>query len=212
MTARRRAAAGVSLLEALVAVALLGLIGVAAAGGMRFGVAVWDRSAEETATLTEARAVRTYLRRQIEAAHLLQIRSGRRDPPALFNGAASSLEFPAPLPATLAPPGERLVRLSFDRREDGRYDLALRWRELDGLRPPRVDPNAEAEILLSGLAAGAFSYFGPAAGSEPAAWFDEWSGRSDLPRLVSVIAEDDRGAQSPLVVRIAPRRLAADAE
>ncbi len=176
----RRGEAGLSLLELLVAMTLLGLVGAMVAGGVRFGTAVWERSAETGAAAIEGRLVAKLLARSLAEARPLRIRAGRREPPALFEGAPGRVVFAAPLPADAAPPGERLIEIA--RTEGGR--LVLRHAAL-GERAPDL-AGASEETLMAGVAALGFAYYGADPETGQARWQESWQGRDRLPALVSV--------------------------
>ncbi|MGF1502344.1 MAG: hypothetical protein ACFBSD_11065 [Paracoccaceae bacterium] len=177
---RGAAESGLSLLELLVAVSLLGLLGTLAAGGISFGMTAWERSADLGARTVETRAVQRFLDRLISEPWAVRLRDGSRTPPVLFDGRPEALSLVATLPAFLAPPGDRLVALG--PLEEGR--LGLRSAPL-GDRPPEISDRAAVEPLLHGLAAIGFRYFGPDADGTRR-WQARWRGRARLPELVEI--------------------------
>lgn len=189
-------AAGFSLVELLVVLALTGLIGVMVAGGVRFGLAAWDRGGALVDQVTETRAVQRLLRRQLAQIAPVRLRDGTREPPVLFQGRADRLRAVAPLPAALAPGGAQIIGYDVERR-DGGLALVLRWVPL-GAAPPSLEfgPEVPGEVLLSGLQSLAFRYDGAA----------EWPAGPRLPRLIEVEAAWPGGARvwPPLAIAVAP--------
>lgn len=195
--------AGFSLLEMLVAMTLLAMIGAAAVSGLRFGSRAWERGAESGETVIESRAAQKFLQALLSGARLIRRRDGSRTPPALFDGQADSLELAAPLPARLAPAGEHWIRLSTERR-DRETALTLRWTRL-GAAPPAIDADAQPEVLLSGVTAVAFRYFGADPETGERSWRDEWRRRATLPELIEARVrwpENDPRVWPPVVARL----------
>lgn len=175
----RRADAGFSLLELLVAVALTTLLVATAAGGLRFGARAWDRAADVSATAVEDRALRRFLRATIAALTPIRLRDGARDPTLLFEGRSDRLLAAAELPGALAPAGPQLIALAFEPRDDG-LALTLRWRPLGPGRPPAAFTDADGvAVLATRLEGGGFAYIGPDGRR------DAWRG-ADAPRLIEV--------------------------
>ena len=172
--------AGFSLIEALVAMTLLALIGVMAAGGVRFGSTVWDRVEKDAAHFVEIRAVQRFLRRQIAAAEAIRISNGTRTPSVVFNGTEDDLRLLAPLAARSAPPGLHFVHLGVSDSK-----LTLRWARVTDFLP-EIGPDAARTDLLPGLTGIRISYFGQDPESGALVWQRSWLNRPALPRLVRV--------------------------
>jgi prepilin-type N-terminal cleavage/methylation domain-containing protein len=188
--------AGFTLLEMLVAAALMALIAVTAAGGLRFGARVWERAADAGEAATEDRALRRFLRETLTGLAPVRPRDGSREPALLLEGRPDRLLAAASLPGALSPPGPQWAALAFERRGDG-IALTLRWEALGPTPPDASGPSAAAVTLAEGLDGGRFIYHGP---DGPR---DAWSG-PDAPRLIEVAL----GAGAPpLAVR--PMLLAA---
>lgn len=195
------ARSGFTLLELLVVMTLLGLIGVAAAGGLRFGLAAWERGGATGMAATEANQALKAVRRLIDGARPIPLRAQvDQEPAILFTGTPDRVVFAAPLPAAVAPPGDFLVelRLTGDR-------LMLRATPL-GHENPILGPESLSAVLVEGLSGARFRYFGPtleeddqdAAASMD--WQSVWAGRTVLPMLVALDldwADDMPLAQNP---------------
>ena len=193
--------AGFTLLELLVAMTLLGLIGVMAAGGLRFGLAAWERGDATGMAATETSQALKAVRRLLDGARPIPLRAQvDQEPAILFTGSPDRVIFAAPLQAAVAPPGDFLVelRLTGDR-------LMLRAAPL-GHASPTLNADSLSTVLVEGLSGARFRYFGPVVveGSENEfplmGWQSVWSGRTALPMLVALDldwADDTPLAQRP---------------
>lgn len=181
--------AGLSLLETLVGLTLIGLVGATAANGVRFGLTAWERSAAIAERSVETRVIEKFVADLLAQAKRVHIRDGSRFPPALFDGTSDRLSFIGALPAHLAEPGDYLISLAIEDHDS--TALTMRWRAV-GDAPPQIGAKAPREVLIDGLAGGGFAYFGaaPARGDAmaegPIAWRNEWVGRESLPDLIEV--------------------------
>lgn len=192
--------AGFSLLELLVSMTLLALIGVLAAGGIRFGTQAWERAGASAERLMETHALDRFLRRQIAAARPVLVADGTRTPPVVFSGQPDGLVFLAPVSAALAPPGLHLIEVATAPEGAG---LDMAWTPVSdsdliaGTAP-------EVERLTSGPTGLRLRYFGP--GPEGAAiWQDSWEDRPTLPLMIELQIVPDDGPLPP-ALRIALAR------
>ncbi|MBV9757194.1 MAG: prepilin-type N-terminal cleavage/methylation domain-containing protein [Alphaproteobacteria bacterium] len=192
---------GFTLLEVLVAVAVLAILVLALNSGTRFGLAAWHAQAQRMARAGDLEPVTRSLRRLIEAAD-----PGTATDPAPIHGAAHSLAFRADLPDPLGvlPVRHADVALGVDRAQH----LVLRWTphpHVTRIGPP---PPAHEEVLLEGVERVDLSYWSP--GQEGSAWPDSWK-RPQPPALVRlrlVFADGDRRHWPDLVT--APMRSQAE--
>ena len=188
MTGRRTRTAGFTLLEVLLALGIVAATLAIVFGGLRVGLAAWQRGEERTAKLDHTRSLAVLLERALDGAFPYRIApEGEREARILFEGLPDRLTFATlspPFP-TGAPAAFTAVSLSADAA-----GLALRQQilpnpiELDRLRPLLVDARTSALR---------FRYLG----REPEAWRDTWDVRTEegLPRAVEIT----------LVTRAGPR-------
>ncbi|MBV1800141.1 prepilin-type N-terminal cleavage/methylation domain-containing protein [Siccirubricoccus sp. G192] len=175
MTRLRLARPGMTLVETLVGLVLLGLVstlGLASLGlvGRAGAVAVADNTA-----LT---AVQDLLRlRLLAAVPVVGEGSGGR-PAVLFEGGAERLAFITELPGRFGVSGLALVGL---RREA--EAVQLRWRPLRGAAEGE---GTAGRLLLENVAMLRLRYFGVPRPREAAAWHDAWSEASALPAVVGL--------------------------
>ena len=190
-----RSASGMTLLEVLVALAILALTGLLLSQGMFLGSKVHERSGKDVlAAAQRVEAVQT-LRRLIEQAE--PIGPDETLPP--FQGDAQGLSFTSFRAAALAGGSGRQVRIYHDAESE---QLRLQVLDLQGLEAE--SPKVESDLLLlaeSRLVS--FRYFGNDPTSEAPAWTNHWEERIDLPSLVEIRVDRHDGAT--LVAHIEPR-------
>ena len=185
--------AGFTLLELMVAMALLALLALALGGGLRFGMQAWSRL---DASLDRGESValsQVLLRRTIEQA--IPLPAGGPVAGALdFAGGETKLRFVAMLPARAAAPGLNEVTVALAPSEAGEA-LSLSWRPLAG-------GAGGDKALLDGIAGGRFSYYGSPEPGRPADWQDSWTNARALPRLVALrlLFRDARILWPPLLI------------
>lgn len=196
----RRPSAGFTLLEVLVALALLGFILVALAGGIRFGARAWQAQERRGTGAAELEAVHGLLRHLVTTAEPLPLAGpGPTGAPLYFDGRPNGMSFVADLPEAIG--GAGLYDVTLELAEGGR--LVLRWRPhvraMPGASP---GPYSETE-LMRGVAGLQADYFMPATTDRPAGWMTEWSQPAMLPALVRVklrLVQGDRRRATELVV------------
>lgn len=188
--------AGLTLLETLVGLVVVGLILSGLAQGFRFGVAAWDAQARILAGSGDLDVVDRGLRRLV--ARMDPAGDATRPP---LVGGPGSMSFAAPLPG--AAPGTRraAMRLALDGNR-----LLLSWAPAPHATPLAPVRGGEAEVLR-GVERLEISYFGPA-GQAPPAWRREWTAPRlpDLVRLRIVFPAGDPRRWADIVE--APRQSA----
>lgn len=183
---------GLTLVELLVALTLLGLISLLLFGGLRFGARAWDAGGAQLAALGEVEAVQTLLHRQLAQITLPRQRRAEDERAPMFGGSAGALRYVAPLPARGGIGGLYVFDLAMG--EDG-AGLMLRWRvhRPDVALAERTGELAGERMLLADLAGVTFGFFGRQKPEDPLAWYDEWDGAAGLPLLIRVEAAFDEG-------------------
>jgi general secretion pathway protein J len=195
---RERSEAGFTLVELLVAMALLALIAVYLASAFGTGRRVWDmrtRIEDQDAVTT----TREFLHRQIEAAWPAMETTSGGALRLKFAGRSDALRF--------------VTHFDGSANWAGLYDLELRRDKGEFIvsgdlsRPGSSSTQARFDrTLLAGIADIRFAYFGRSEGDAEATWHAEWPAESGLPRLVRVsvaFTQDDQRLWRDLV--IAPR-------
>jgi general secretion pathway protein J len=181
----KNGAAGFTLVEMLVTLALMGLVALVAFGGLRFGVRAWETGSSRAAEADEIEAVQFFLRRQISRMILPEGRQGGASG-AVMLGAPREIRFLSILPPELGVGGIGHFRLYLEPEADnGR--LALDWAlyRPDGLVVPS-DAAERSRALLSGVRDIRIGYYGAVRDGEEPSWRDAWPSPDRLPSLITL--------------------------
>jgi hypothetical protein len=123
--------------------------------------------------------------------------------PVAFSGDEANVVFVAPPAAYLAAGGQQIDWLAIEPGAAGAR-LVLRFRALDRAGdtwPPPLDPaDFQTVVLLDGLSAAQFSYFGRAAPRDDPRWWQKWDTRPTLPSLVRLTISAGGAAWPDVVV------------
>lgn len=180
---------GYSLLELLLALALLGFITLAMAGGFRFGTRAWEHSEEMVAAAERIQGAQRILRTLLQGAVPRDLDPSVPGDPGLFRGTGGRLSFVANASSMLGGGGAVRYRLQV---EDGgeRRDLVLVWRVAGGERRLVVLSAREISLTYARLDQ-----------TGRLVWAGDWLDQSGVPALVRVRARLEDGAWPDLIVR-----------
>lgn len=212
---------GFTLLELLVAMALLALLAATLAGSLRFGARSWDAAAERGRAWSEVAAVQDFLRNTLGRAQPLPPRGGEERPPG-FEGDMQRLRLVAPLGERFGPPG--LYRLELAARPSATgLSLWLRWQILDDGEGSgawgdgewgdgSVQGHGGERLLLDGFERLAFAYrAAPAPDGTAAPWRNAWSAEEPPPRLLRLEGARPLSGRESWIPLLLPLRVEADA-
>ena len=179
-----RPARGFTLVELIIALAIVGALIAIAFGGLRVAVGAWQRGDERAEAQQHLRSLTLTLARAVGASYPYTApRQEGETPVILFTGQADRLEFvtqasPFPTPAPVAFTAV-VIELAASQPPGERSKLVIRQRVL-----PNRDPFKDAPPLLEDETIGALelSYLGESG------WQSEWNVETEttLPRAVRI--------------------------
>ena len=196
---------GFTLVEVLLAVALLAMgLGIAFAV-LRGAVAAVDSARAAAERVDQVRAAQHFLRRQLAAAAPQPWLPEDQDDPAeqrLLLGESGLLRFVAPMPGYLSAGGPYLQTLR-PALQEGEQVLLFEQSMLAGTQ--LVPDTGRPAVLLEGIADVAFSYRGIDESGELSDWQERWPSTTSLPLLVRIEVrfEDERTRWPVLEVELA---------
>jgi general secretion pathway protein J len=187
-----RAAAGFTLIEVVVALALAGLVSLILLQGLRLTVAGFGRMTQAADRLDDRTSVEALLRHALAAAIPAPAIGGR----AGFIGEPQALSF-----VTVADDGGAglyRVDLAFA-NADGRSELVMTRR----LAMPFAQPREQRSVLAGGVRLFSLAYFGAKSPADEPRWHDRWEGLVSPPQLVRITLEEGAAeARPPIVIRL----------
>lgn len=191
----RRRAAGFSLVEVLLAIALLALLSTAAWGAMRTATRAVERGEALIERTNKLRVTQELLRRQISQALAVPFDRDTTDGRVTnFRGERDRLMWVSPMPGYLGRGGSYVQEIALER--DG-FGNALKFRHamVNGFELREGFPDKPGPVvLLEGIADLRIAYRGTNAEGRLEDWVDEWDKGGPLPLLVRVEIEFERGS------------------
>jgi len=190
----RRAQAGFTLIEIVIAMALLAAMLAMAWSGVAFALRSWDAGANHGHRTADVRLAQNFLRRELSELFPMRF----KDPMTLkfaLEAAPDHLRFVSTRPAGLSTGGLSLVSLAVESGEGRRRNLVMRRAQPDDAAKDFTPlDGAEGTILFADVDSVAFSYFGSSNDLEQPKWWDEW--------MIRVRFTTPDGAQPEMVVRV----------
>lgn len=193
---------GYSLLELVIALALLGFIAVATSSGVQFGARAWEASEAKVEAIERVQGAQNLLRTLLQRAMPRELDPSFAVDLDLFRGTASTLSFTASAPSAFG--AEGLTR--FDLRVDGAQGarrLVLSWQSASR------GGEARSQTLISGAETIAISY-GEREQGAAMVWSDAWQDKSGAPALVTIRVTFPKGAERSWPLFTARTRITQD--
>ncbi len=204
VTRHRYRDTGFTLVELMVAIAILGLFMTVAMGSLRIASRSTAAGIDRADTTEEMRAVSEFLRQQLAHAPKLTSRDGGQDR-IVFSGASRELRFAAPAPQFADDAGLVTYILAAENIEGIHY-LTLAIAPFD---PSTGDIDAfqpdERRIISTGFETIVFAYYGAVKARGRPEWKSAWPGDAEyLPAAVRVETrrENGSGGWPPLVLEL----------
>ena len=184
-------AAGFTLVELLIALALTGLVALVLVAGTRLAAMGLNRVSAQAERLQERRGLEELLRRALGAALAAPL-SGAVVP---LTGGPARIDFLS----VAEDGGAGLWRVTLAAERRGAAETLVLTRQRVGAAGDR---DRERAVLAQRLRRLDIAYFG-AAPNEAPAWRDRWDGLRTLPNLVRIAIDTGDGlTRPPLVVRL----------
>ncbi len=177
---------GITLIEVLIALVLLGLVTTVLFTGLDLSARYWRSSESRIAATDRMRIVSGFLHREISETFPLFWQHGRNRE-LVFHGTDEALRFIGTLPAHRGGGGLHVLTL---RREptDTSGQLVLFYRLLGTGNGPLEDvtEDDEKKVLLDDLKELEFSYYGAVQEADAPEWHDVWDSDEALPQLMKI--------------------------
>jgi prepilin-type N-terminal cleavage/methylation domain-containing protein len=192
-------AGGFTLIEVLVALALMSLIGTILIESLRMGGRAWQRVTREAANIDEVSRAQEFLRQRLGAVYPPQPATDISASSESFVGENETLEFSS------APPGdsdEALMRYRLGLSASDPGTVEIRYRSERNAMASELAAAWSSEPLLAHTSSLSIQFWEDSAGS-PGRWVDRWANTAKLPRLIRIdvqFAANDSRRWPPLYV------------
>lgn len=190
MIRARRAAAGFSLLEVLLAITLLALLLVGAMGGIRAATRAMHAGEQNIERTNRLRVAQEFVRRELSRS--LPLAFGQEHGSGanfVFQGENDFMRFVAPMPGHLSRGGPYVQTLELVRGRKG-LQLVFTHNMLNGFDLDKLKPDdGNPVMLLDGIRRGRFEYRKLDDQNELEDWSDDWENPSLLPVMLRIELE-----------------------
>jgi len=200
----RARAAGFTLIELVIALALMGVMVLFMYSGLAFGLRGWDAADTNGRRTADRRIAENFLRREV--AELFPMRW--KDPLVLrlaFEGKPDLLRFVSVRPAGISVTGLSLVGVSAEQDTVKRTRNLVMRRASPGDEQKDFGPLAqgEATILFEDIDSVAFEYYGAENDFTDPKWVDTWEWPGRIPQLIRIRVRTADGSYLPeMIVRM----------
>lgn len=199
-----RRARGFTLLEVLLGTGLLGVMMLLLFGSLRVCVQNWDAGEKKIAQVNQMAVIQRFFNAHLQGIRPLYDRFSEEEAFFSFQGAHDQLQFVSAMPASAGRMGLQsfLIGLAPGARKEGKDLLVSITPFFPLLEGKQWD--TEQVVILEGIKAVRFFYFGAEQSEEPPVWTEQWLERQELPRLIGITIEMMDGEVWPEIV-VAPK-------
>jgi general secretion pathway protein J len=174
---------GFTLIEVVVALAIVGLTAVVLFESLRFGQRAHEKVVVRGGDTWQVFAAQRLIRSLIESAYPREPASTESVPVYGLGGDQSRMSVLAAAPLALGGAGLQRYDIEPRRNARGSYDVIVRWRADPSPDSSLLDAALAEEILIEDAQSIRWSYL-DAEHEGQAGWVDDWHDRQRLPRLV----------------------------
>lgn len=197
----RRGGRGFTLVEVVVALALLSLVMLVLGASIRSMGASAERIDSRTGGMDEMRVATSFLREIVGRAA-----AQRAEPPAtglLFSGAADGMSWVGVMPPRFGPAGRHFFRLDVERADDGSSGLVLRFLPWNWEQKALPDwSRAQARVLVRNVTSATLAYEGSGMNE---GWLSAWPAEEKrLPPRMRLLLSVANVEWPPVVMAIHP--------
>ena len=196
-----RRQAGFTLIEMVVAMALLGTMMLLLYSGLTIGLRGWDAADVSGRRTADRRIAENFLRREIAETFPMRFKDAMVLKLA-FEGKEDSLRFASARPAGISAAGLSLVGLSIENDDAKRTRSLVMRRAMPDDEAKDFAPldRGERTVLFEGLEGVQFEYFGAESDFTDPEWTQEWEHAGRIPQLIRVRMRGADGTEFPEMV------------
>ncbi len=184
----RRGQGAFTLLETVIALALLAVMLAMLYGGLRTGARAWEAGSDRGDRADQVMLTASFIRKEFTAAYPWRF----KDPQVVrlaFRGAPESVRFVSMRPASLDGGGLAFVSFAFEPERAGASGGRLVMRRVPadfGSTDFSAVDAADAFPLLEGVSAARFSYYGADNDVTAPTWSEKWESTQRIPSHVRI--------------------------
>ena len=201
----RRRARGFTLIEMVVALALLGTMMLLMYSGLTFGLRGWDAADTNGRRTADRRIAENFLRREIGETFPMRFKDSMTLKIA-FEGKENRLRFASSRPAGISASGLSLVGIEVEAADDVKRTRNLVMRRAmpdDDAKDFAPLDKAERTVLYEGVDGVVFEYFGSENDFTDPKWEGTWDYAGRVPQLIRIrIRTADGGSLPEMVMRL----------
>ncbi|WP_376697019.1 prepilin-type N-terminal cleavage/methylation domain-containing protein [Wenzhouxiangella sp. EGI_FJ10305] len=200
-TPSRTREGGFTLIEVLLAIALVSIIMAMAYGGFRASVRATSSGEEVIEQNNRLRVVQQFMRRQLMQTRSLVIEQFEDGETVRFEGEGDRVRFVSPMPGYLSYGGPYVQEFRLERGPDG-LELVYYYAMLNGYEDGALRETTDGRVLMEDLGGGDFIFLDYEPDTGETFWTDLWEEPDRLPLAVGVLLDldSDRGLVWPDLV------------
>lgn len=195
--------AGFTLIEVLIAMALLSIMMLLLVGGMHTSVRNWDAGEQRILAVSKASAGYNFFRRQLATIQPLVDDFSDDEAVFSFQGGANSLQFVSALPASAGRFGLQhfTVNLVGNRRDGKQIQVEIKpfFPVVDG-----ASWRGDQVVLVDRVETISFAYFGLTEREQEKRWHQQWLEQKQLPEIIKILIVLEGGVAWPAIT-VAPK-------